>query len=152
MNLQIRRAQPEEAEVLSRIAFAAKAHWGYPRHWLELWKPQLTFSAAYFERNEGWVAVVKEVPLGFITLQEENGNACIENLWVLPECIGKGVGKALFLHAAGLARRRGYAILQLEADPHAAGFYEKMGMSKVGERQYEMDGQPRRLPIMEMKL
>jgi hypothetical protein len=52
----------------------------------------------------------------------------------------------------GLAHQRGYAILQLEADPHAAGFYERMGMSKVGERRYEMDGQPRSLPIMEMKL
>jgi hypothetical protein len=42
--------------------------------------------------------------------------------------------------------------LQLEADPNAIGFYEKMGMWKIGERQSEVDGQLRILPIMEMAL
>jgi ribosomal protein S18 acetylase RimI-like enzyme len=152
MNLQIRRAIPEQANELTSIALASKAHWGYPQRWLEIWKPQLTFSPEYFEKNEAWVAVVDESPIGFYTLQEENGNACIENLWVLPEFIGKGVGKRLFLHAVELARQRGFTILQLEADPNAAGFYEKMGMYKVNEHRYEVEGQPRILPIMELKL
>jgi hypothetical protein len=42
--------------------------------------------------------------------------------------------------------------LQLEADPNAVGFYERMGMYKIGERHSEVDGQPRILPIMEMRL
>ncbi|MBN2118008.1 MAG: GNAT family N-acetyltransferase [Anaerolineales bacterium] len=153
MNLQILRAAPEQANELSRIALAAKAHWGYPKHWLEIWAPQLTFRPAYFEENEGWVAILNEKPIGFYTLQEANGNASIENLWVLPEFIGKGVGKTLFLHAVERSRQRGYETLQLEADPNAVGFYEKMGMHKIGEQRYpEMDCQPRSLPIMEMKL
>lgn len=152
MNLQVLRATPEQADELSRIAQAAKAHWGYPQRWLEIWTSQLTFSPEYFEQNDGWVAVVEQRPIGFYTLQEENGNACIENLWVLPEFIGKGIGKALFLHAVELARQRGYDILQLEADPNAVGFYKKMGMYQISESQYELEGQPRRLPIMEMKL
>lgn len=152
MNLQVLRATPEQADELSRIAQAAKAHWGYPQRWLEIWQPQLTFSSRYFEENEGWVAVIEERPMGFYTLQEENGNACIENLWVLPEFIGKGIGKMLFLHAVEQARQRGYKILQLEADPNAVGFYKKMGMYQIDERQYELEGQQRRLPIMEMKL
>jgi len=152
MDLQIIHATPEQADELTRIALASKTHWGYPERWLEIWRPQLTFSPEYFEKNEGWVAVLDERLIGFYTLQEENGNACIENLWVLPECIGKGIGKALFLHAVELARQRGYTTLQLEADPNAAGFYEKMGMSKVDEHQYEMEGRPRILPIMEMEL
>ena len=153
MNLQIRRANPEQADELTRIALAAKAYWGYPKHWMEIWAPQLTFSPKYFEENEGWVACVDEMPVGFYTLQEKDGTASIENLWVLPEFIGKGVGKTLFLHAVELSRQRGYETLQLEADPNAAGFYEKMGMHKIGEQRYpEMDGQPRILPIMEMKL
>ena len=30
--------------------------------------------------------------------------------------------------------------------------YENMGMYKIGERQSEVEGQPRILPVMEMKL
>lgn len=150
--ISLRRAIPSEANVLTEIAFSAKAHWGYPEHWLQIWKPQLTFSPEYFEKNESWVIADDARPIAFYTLQERSGNAWIENLWVLPKYIGQGIGKQLFLHAIGLARQRGFKTLQLEADPNAAAFYEKMGMHKIGERRSEVDGQPRSLPLMEMSL
>ena len=150
--MTIRRIDPRDSNALTRIALAAKAYWGYPERWMEIWKPQLTISPEYLIENEGWAAVVNETPIGFYTLEERNGNAWLENLWVLPEYIGKGVGKALFLHATELSRQRGHRILQLEADPNAVGFYEKMGMYKIGERYSEVDGQPRVLPIMEIRL
>jgi len=151
-DFQIRPAISKEAAALSQIAFAAKAHWGYPKRWLEIWKPQLTFSPQYFEENESWVAEADGYPIAFYTLQEKDGKAWIGNLWVSPEFIGKSVGKKLFLHAVALSRRHGYKTLQLEADPNAVGFYEKMGMYKIGERHSEVEGQPRILPIMEIKL
>ncbi len=148
----VRRAGFNEADILSAIAFSAKAYWGYPERWLDTWKYQLTFSPEYFEKNESWVAELENTPIGFYTLLDRNSVAWIENLWVLPEYIGKGVGRQLFAHAVKLARQRGYKTLQLEADPNALGFYEKMGMYKTGEHIGEVDGQPRVLPIMEMAL
>lgn len=148
----IRRVNPEEAEVLTQIALFAKRHWGYSERWMEVWTPQLTFSPDYFETNESWVAVEGENPVAFYTLRENNGIAWLENLWVLPEHIGRGIGKELFLHAVSLARQRGYKSLQLEADPNATGFYEKMGMKTIGERHSEVAGSPRILPVMEMTL
>jgi ribosomal protein S18 acetylase RimI-like enzyme len=150
--ISIRRAAPKEAKTLTEIAIAAKRHWGYPERWMEIWKPQLTFSPAYFERNESWVAETDDTPIGFYTILEKDGGAWLENLWVSPEFIGKGVGKELFLHAVALARQRGYERLQLEADPNATGFYEKMGMKKVGERTSDVEGQRRHLPILEIRL
>jgi ribosomal protein S18 acetylase RimI-like enzyme len=152
MHLQIHRVRPEQAETLTQIAQAAKAYWGYPERWMELWKPQLTFSSDYFEEDESWVAEMNQGPIGFYTLLEREGNAWLENLWVSPDIIGQGVGKRLFLHALELSRQRGFVTLRLEADPNATGFYEKMGMKKIGERKYEIEGQPRILPIMEIRL
>lgn len=148
----IRRVKSADADRLTQIALSAKRHWGYPEHWMEIWTPQLTFTPDYFEENESWVAVEDEKPIAFYTLEDKNGIAWLENLWVLPEYIGKGVGKELFLHAVNLARQRNYKILQLEADPNAMGFYEKMGMKKIGERHSEVDGTLRSLPIMEIAL
>jgi ribosomal protein S18 acetylase RimI-like enzyme len=91
-------------------------------------------------------------PIAFYTWQDRNGIAWIENLWVSAEYIGMGVGKQLFLHALTCSRESGYKLLQLEADPNALGFYEKMGMNKIGEHKSEVDGQPRMLPIMEIVL
>jgi len=152
MILFIRRVIPEEADRLSQIAYEAKAHWGYPVRWLEIWKPQLTFEAGYFRENESWAGVIDETPIAFYTLQEKGDAAWLDNLWVLPECIGRGFGRQLFLHALNRARELGRTVLQLEADPNAVGFYEKMGMRKIGEHHSEVDGHPRILPIMESKL
>jgi len=152
MNIHIRRATPADAETLTEIAHAAKRHWGYPEHWIDLWKPQLTFDAEYFQANESWTAEVDGKPVAFYTLLDKDGKAWLDNLWVMPEYMGKGIGRNLFQHSMELARLRGYKIMQLEADPNAAGFYEKMGMSKIAERKYELDGQPRTLPLMEMKI
>jgi GNAT superfamily N-acetyltransferase len=148
----IRRVVPEEAGVLSQIAIAAKRHWNYPERWMEIWTPQLTFSPEYFEAYESWAAEQDDILVAFHTLQVRDGIAWIENMWVLPEYMGKGVGRQLFLHALELSRQRGCKSLRLEADPNAVGYYEKMGMSKIGEHLYELDGQPRILPLMEITL
>jgi len=150
--ISIRRVDPKEAAELTQIALAAKAHWGYPQRWMEIWTPQLTFNSEYFEENESWVAVIEDRPIAFYTLQDKEGNTWIEDLWVLPEYIGRGVGKQLFLDAISRARQKGYKTLQLEADPNAVGFYEKMGMHKIGERRGEVEGELRVLPLMEMDL
>ena len=150
--ISIRRVLPSEADVLTQIAISAKSYWNYPEKWMEIWIPQLTFSPEYFEANESWVAVLEDKPVAFYTWQDRNGIAWIENLWVSAEYIGTGVGKQLFLHALESARQRGYKIMQLESDPNARGFYEKMGMRKIGEHQAEVDGQPRMIPVMEIEL
>lgn len=152
MNIKIRRALPTEADALSEIAYSAKAHWGYPERWMEIWKPQLTFSAECFIENESWTAEYDGQPISFYSLEENDGNAWIENLWVLPKYIGEGIGRLLFVHALSRAREIGYSKLQLASDPNAVGFYEKNGMIKVGEHHYPIEGQTRILPVMEILL
>ena len=150
--ISIRRVNPDEAEALSRIALSAKRHWNYPDRWMQIWTPQLTFTPESIEKNESWAAEMDSAPIAFYTLLNKDGNAWVENMWVLPEYIGQGVGKQLFLHVLSRSREMGCEALQLEADPNAVGFYEKMGMYEIGERHSEMEGQPRILPIMEILL
>lgn len=143
---------PGDAQMLSDIAYSAKAHWGYPQRWMEIWKPQFDFPPSYFEQYESWKVEFNGRHIAFYTLQEKNSNAWIENMWVLPEYIGYGIGRQLFIHALSRSRGLGYSKLQLEADPNAFGFYENMGMYKIGESSYPMEGQPRILPVMEIML
>lgn len=148
----IRRVRPDEADTFTHIALAAKRHWGYPERWMEIWTPQLTVTPAYFEAHESWAAEAEGRPVAFYTLLQQDGIAWIENLWVHPGFIGKEVGRCLFLHALNIARGRGDKVIRLEADPNAVGFYEKMGMHKISERHSEVDGLPRILPVLEMKI
>jgi GNAT superfamily N-acetyltransferase len=152
MKIKIRQAVPNDAPTLSSIAYLAKAHWGYPKRWMEIWKPQFDFSPRYFEERDGWVAEADGKPIAFYTLEEKSTKAWIENLWVHPDYIGRHIGKRLFMHALSHSRQKGHPILQLEADPNAVGFYKTMGMYKIGETRYPIEGQTRILPVMEIKL
>ncbi len=72
----------------------------------------------------------------------------LEHLWILPERIGQGIGRALFQHAVERAAARGATSLTIEADPHAEPFYLHMGATRVGAVTSEVDGQRRELPLL----
>ncbi len=102
--------------------------------------------------NEVWKAVVNAEPAAFYSLKQEQDSLWLDNLWVLPGSMGQGIGSQLFAHALEKSRARGAAFLKIEADPNAQGFYEKMGMYKVGEHLSQVDDQPRILPVLEIDL
>ncbi len=147
----VRRARPEDAPVLTDIALAAKRHWGYPESWIQKWIPQLTITARDIQDAEVYCAVGEDRPIGFYRLIQRPPLGILEDLWVSPVNMGAGVGRALFEHAVAQCGAARLEVLQLEADPHAQGFYEKMGMHKVGEHPVDLI-EARNLPIMEMQL
>lgn len=150
--ISIRRASPEEAGLLTHITVTSKRHWDYPEKWIQLWLPELTFSPSYIAENEFWLAVMDDAPVGYYSLEPDAEGLWLENLWILPEYMGQGIGTQLFHHALERSRTQGVYSLKIESDPNAQAFYEKMGGVRTGERQYELEGQPRILPIMEIHL
>ncbi len=146
------RAQAEHADSLTQIAIAAKRHWNYPEHWIQFWIPQLTISADYISSNEVWMMTDKEKPIAFYALSQNEDDWELGHLWVLPDHIGKGVGKQLFNHALERCNVLNIPELKIYADPNAQIFYEKMGAKKISENHSDLFGEDRVLPIMEIKL
>jgi GNAT superfamily N-acetyltransferase len=146
--VEILRARRDDAEALTRVSFAAKRHWGYPESWIERWQESLTITPDFIHHNEVYAAVVEEGVIGFYALSGEGSEMELEHLWVLPEFIGTGVGRALFDHAVRRAAASGAEVLGIESDPNAEGFYLRMGARRVGEVSYPMDGQRRTLPLL----
>lgn len=152
MKLDILRGMPEHASILTDIAIAAKRHWDYPEKWIQLWIPELTFSPEYIAENEFWLIEEDEVIVAYYSLKQDAEGLWLDNLWVLPEYMGLGIGLQLFGHALERSRARDEAVLKIEADPNAQSFYEKMGAQRVGQHQYVLDGELRTLPVMEINL
>ena len=130
MNVIIRLALPGEAARLSEIARLSKAHWGYSEAQIAGWREGfLTLSADYIRAHAVWVAQgAAGEALAFAALERSEHGARLEHLWVLPAHIGKGIGRRLFEHVAGQARD-----FTFTSDPHADGFYVKLGAEKTGE-------------------
>lgn len=146
--MQIVRAGPEDAAVLTAIAFAAKRHWGYPERWIELWRSILTVHPEFVASHETWAAVLDGRITGFYALGEKDGRADLLHLWVLPEFMGRGVGRALFEHGTGRVAELGCAELEIESDPNAEGFYLRMGARRAGVNVSTVDGHRRELPVL----
>jgi GNAT superfamily N-acetyltransferase len=152
MAVEIRRAVPDEAVGLTQIAHAAKRHWGYPEDWIELWKDDLTITPDFILNNEVFVATVGDEIVGCCALVVSGSLAEIEHMWLKPEHMGAGIGRALFEHAKRRTEERGANVLELSADPNAEGFYQHMGAMRIGEVRADMDSQPRVLPRMRIDL
>ena len=118
---------------------------------MERWREDLAITPEYVQQNEVHVAIVEGGPAaGFYALAREGRRIELGHLWVLPERMGEGVGRALFEHALRTAASLGAGVVEIEADPNAEGFYRRMGASRVGEIVYEIDGRERVLPLLAM--
>jgi GNAT superfamily N-acetyltransferase len=148
MERTIKKAGIEMHGTLTEIAHAAKRHWGYPELWMQLWREALTITPDYIVSNEVYVAHVGDRIVGFYALTGSGARLTLDHLWLSPSEIGTGIGRSLFDHAMVTAKQLGAAEIEIEAEPNAVGFYSHMGARRVGENQYELDGQPRILPLL----
>ncbi len=74
------------------------------------------------------VAVVEGRVVGFATLVGTE----LEDLFVDPDWMGHGIGRALVVDAIAVARAQGLGRIDVTANPHALGFYEKVGFVTGG--------------------
>ena len=151
--MQIRRATADDADALSDLAHRAKAHWGYPAHWMREWDAQLTIIPGYLELHDVWVSERDGTIVGMCALEDQHVRWHLEHVWVEPALHGRGLGRALVLHALEEAGRRHGGVVELFADPFASGFYERLGARRAGDVAAPMPGaRDRTLPRYEFVL
>jgi len=143
-SIAIRRARPDEAATLTAIALAAKAHWGYGAAQVERWRPILEVGAGQLAAQPAFVADCNGA-IGFYSLLVDAGGCELDNLWVLPQYMGQGCGRRLLEHAVRTARGLGAAAIRIDADPHAAAFYEKCGAVMTGAVPAPIEDEPQRI-------
>jgi len=150
--LLIREARVDEAGALSALALRSKAHWGYAPDFIERCRDDLTVTEEMIASHDVFVADSGGKPLGFYVLKVSPGDdGDLAFMFVDPPAIGQGVGRQLWRHAVQQAASRGYAALRIDADPHAEGFYRRMGAVRVGKVASTVDPE-RMLPLMQYRL
>jgi GNAT superfamily N-acetyltransferase len=151
--MKIRPASIEDSAELTRVAHESKSHWGYPPHWIELWREELTITPELIVAHPVYLAEEGGEVLGcFALIAGDNAKWTLEHFWVRPAAMGQGVGRALFERARALAEEGGADLLEIDADPNAEPFYLRMGARRVGEVRTEIEGQPRVRPLLLLDL
>jgi N-acetylglutamate synthase-like GNAT family acetyltransferase len=120
----VRAARAADRERLRELTFESKAHWGYDRDLVRRWAAGLAFD----DGQERWVAEADgEIVAWAGLLPPADGVAVLDDLWVEPAWLGRGLGSRLFRLAADRARELGAERLEWGAEPNAVGFYERLG-------------------------
>lgn len=145
----VRRGSPADAERLKEIAIAAKAHWGYGLDRVRVWADAGGFGAEALRALDLFVAELDRRTVAWASVKVAGETAWLEDLWVEPDWIGKGLGSRLFRSVADHARAGGATAIEWEAEPNAVGFYEKLGGRHVRNGTSEWG---RTLSIMRVEL
>jgi GNAT superfamily N-acetyltransferase len=128
----LRPACEDEARLLSELALRSKAYWGYDQAFLDACRAELTLTPHDIQTQRVTVAERDGRIVGFSVLAGQPPHGTLEDLFVEPDHIGSGVGRALWQHAITVASRLGFERLTLEADPAAEPFYLAMGARRCG--------------------
>jgi len=146
----IRPARGDELADLSALCLRAKARWGYDSGFMEAVVGELTLDATALGPG---LAVWQEAgtALGVVQVTLAGDEARLEDLFVDPPAMGRGIGWGLLDWALAYAVVAGARRMRLASDPFAESFYLRAGARRVGE---EPSGSisGRMLPLMEFTL
>jgi ribosomal protein S18 acetylase RimI-like enzyme len=149
--MNIQNAKTEDHIRLTEITKKSKAYWGYSDEQMEKWNNNLTITRDYIEENPVFNLIDENQIIGYYSyLRLENNQVKLDNLFILPEYIGKGFGSFLMNDFVERMRNEKCQKIILDSEPNAEQFYQKIGFTKIGE--FETSIKNRFMPIMEMIL
>jgi GNAT superfamily N-acetyltransferase len=130
----LRPARDAERDVLDEICFRSKAHWGYDAAFMEHVRAHIRVHPDAIRDGRVWVAVDSaDQPMGVVEVDPiDAGSADLTLLFVAPEHLRRGIGRALYEKARALAHQLGVRALLIDSDPQAATFYATMGAARIG--------------------
>jgi len=129
----LRPPRPDECPALTALCLTSKAHWGYDADFMAACVDELTVHPRDLETDRHQVAEKDGAVVGVAALSVAGDRGRVELMFVAPDAMGQGIGRALMAWLITEARSLGLAAIDIDADPGAVGFYERMGARRVGE-------------------
>ena len=150
--MKVEKANSDDYEILTEITKKSKAFWGYSEEQMTQWNDALTITQEYIQTHFVYKLTKENQVIGYYSyFNSEAAIIKLDNLFVLPEYIGKGFGNQLmqdFLNR--IKENRDIKKVILDADPNAEKFYQKFAFTTIGKLETSIKN--RFLPIMELKL
>ena len=149
--MKIKAANTSDAQQLTTLTLASKSFWGYTSDQIKAWTSDLTITTEYI-RNHQVIKLENDLKiLGYYSTYEISSTQIkLDNLFIHPSYIGKGLGKMLLKHCIQTAKQKGVLSIELDADPHAESFYQHFGFTTIDQIATSIPG--RFLPVMALDI
>lgn len=144
----IRKAEPHEHGKLTEISFASKRYWDYPSEYFTTWQNELTITIDYVKNHNVYIYERDSLIIAYYSVIKNTHNCRIgeidfvagfwlDHMFVLPQFMGESIGTKMFSHCVSIcstpSEQHIPPLLHILADPHAVGFYIKLGCTFIGE-------------------
>ena len=134
-------ALPNDADLLSAVAYDSKKTWGYTDELMAVWKSDLEVTPTYILHNKVVKVFDHNQLIGFYAIKTiADASAEIDYLWLIPTQFRRNYGRKIFQHLLRHLSNNNYQKATLVAEPHAHVFYEKMGGTVTGQFQSKISG------------
>ena len=134
MKIEIRRARPDEVELLTVLSMRSKQSNGYDDAFMAACREELTVTPERLLDGEYWVAESDTIcGLVCLAIDSDGASGEVHAFFVEPDWKRKGIGSLLWRKVVERARANGVLDLRLDADPGAVPFYEKLGFRVIKE-------------------
>nr|WP_315170006.1 GNAT family N-acetyltransferase [uncultured Flavobacterium sp.] len=141
----------EDNEILTEITMKSKAYWGYSGEQMKNWSELLTITKNYIETNNVFKLLVDDLTVGYYSYFYLNEKEVqLDNLFVLPNYIGTGLGKLLMNDFLNRIKNTERKKIIVDSEPNVENFYELFGFITIGQMDTAI--KDRYLPIMELKI
>jgi GNAT superfamily N-acetyltransferase len=131
--IELRTATLADMPALARIFREASLTNDDDRPHLLAHPEVLEFCDAGVREQRTRVAIVDGSIVGFATTAPHELGTELEDLFVAPEWMRKGIASALVQDAAAIAQAAGHTRIELTANRHALAFYERAGFVVDGD-------------------
>ena len=148
-DIQIKKADVSDIDILNKISIKSKMHWNYPPEWMDNWKKDLALTEEHFIEQNIYKLEKAGSIIGFCSIVENENDYEVVHLWLIPEYIGKGYGKLLLNETIKRVVKDDKEII-VESDPNSEAFYARQGFKTFGKKESYPKG--RFLPLMKKVL
>ncbi|MUK70250.1 GNAT family N-acetyltransferase [Aliivibrio fischeri] len=149
--MEIVLAESTDLTEMNKIIELAKRHWDYSDELMDIWLPDLLLNPENLIERTFWIMKENDEIIGVFSLSSiSDGIFELEDFWLLPSVMGKGLGRKMFQFVINYLKSNKAEKLVIVSDPNAEGFYQQMGATRVKLVGSKPEG--RMLPVMDLLL
>jgi len=148
--MKIKKAITKDAKELTLLTIRSKSYWDYSQKQIADWENDLTITEEYITEKQVYKLMKEHQIIGYYSFFSiDDSDLKLENLFIEPSYIGKGIGKKLMSDFFSRIETIQFKRVILYSDPNSEKFYSKLGFEVIGKLETSIKN--RYLPIMEMK-
>ena len=124
---------PADLPALNEMILRSKAIWGYDADFMKACEDELRVTPAHLAAHACLAAFDGEMPVGMAGMAVAGDTLELAWMFVDPEHMRRGIGRALMDWVVARSRLSGVETLIIHADPGAEDFYLNLGAVREGE-------------------